>query len=80
MFSFPLGWQLWSVLMSLASPTAAVPTVVPAALVWHMAGPSEEGSAAVCLEETQKILGWAKGKVKQTISFQAEQSDVSVSV
>lgn len=58
----------------------AVPAVMPAALVWHMAGPSEEGPAAVCLGETQKILGQATGKVKQTIYFQAEQSDESVSV
>lgn len=34
----------------------------------------------MCLGETQKISGWATGKVKQTIYFQAEWSDVSVSV
>lgn len=56
----------------LASTTAAVTT----ALVWHMAGSSDEGPAAMCLGETQKILGCAKGKVKQIIYFQAEQSDV----
>lgn len=44
------------------------------------AGPSEGGAAAACLGETQKISGWATGKVKQTIYFQSEQSDVSVSV
>lgn len=52
----------------------------PAELVWHTAAPSEVEPAALCLGEMQKILGQAKGKVKQTIYFQAEQSDVSVSV
>lgn len=66
--------------VSLTSTTTAVPTGTPAALVWHMAGPSRERPAAVRLGETQKILGRATGKVKQTIYFQAEQSDVDVSV
>lgn len=43
--------------VSLASTTASVPVVMPAALVWHTAGPSEVGPAALCLGEMQKILG-----------------------
>lgn len=42
-----------------------------------MTGPSKGGAAATCLGETQKISGRATGKVKQSIYFQAEWSDVS---
>lgn len=66
--------------MSQAPPAAVVATAMPAVLTRGAAGPGKEGAAAVCLGETQKILGWAMGKVKQTIYFQAEWSDVSVSV
>lgn len=42
--------------------------------------PERGGAAVACLGGTQKILGWAMGKVKQTIYFQSQWSDVSVSV
>lgn len=42
--------------------------------------PGEVEAAAIFLGETQKILGQAMVKVKQTIYFQTQWSDESISV
>lgn len=81
-----LGWHHCSELCPAPQPLepgARSPPQLPpwprcCLLCW--AGPVKEGAAATCLGETQEISGWVTGKVKQTIRFQAEWSDVRLSV